>query len=101
MKRRLTPEEEKYTRRGVKNMEKEMIDHMESLKVTQATITFMEQKQLYDDLVRPYNRAKQLKEMEKQSRYFEEKIKEVERTISIDKKSLRDGVNVKENTQVG
>ncbi len=95
MKRKLTTEERTLTEKGIRNMHKELSGYMEELKLLEASLEYLEFKRKYEDLVQPYNRRKQDKDMKANFSALRVKIDEVSKSIKIDQHSLKEGIEIK------
>ncbi len=95
MKRQLTPEERRLTNQGIKRIQEEAKDLFLEADVLTKTLTFLKQKNYYDDFVRPYNRGKQYRELTNNGRLINMKISDAEKNIKAMKSHLREGVEVK------
>ncbi len=101
MKRKLTSEERDLTRKGIARMSKEINGYKEDIEMWMKLQKYREAKRDYEDISRPYNRQKEDKELNDAIKFTLSKIEEIKRTLEIDRKHLKEGVEQKENKAIG
>jgi len=100
MKRRLSPEAEKLTRRGIKKAEEKIKEFEEQLILQIKSKQYLEIKREYEDFIRPYNRKEQDKNINQSIDLIKEKIEIEKNSIKISQKQIREGVEQKDNLAV-
>lgn len=93
--RKLTKEESELNKKGIDRLRGELKEHQKNLGYLEAHNLFLQQKRVYDDYVRPFNRAKEDKEMKLSIEGYKEEMKTIEEKIQMLKDQLKNGVQEK------
>lgn len=100
MNRKLNETEKKLTRKGIKLRKQQIIDSKEKLNIHLAQQEFIKAKRKYEDMVEPYNRKVEDKNIEVIINKCNSDIKIAEADIIELTKHLKNGVEVKNATGV-